>query len=147
MRCLRNLSIIAGCVLAAMVQGVAHAEPDNTIPQKASDKIVADLAQTDLDALSVDAGKYMGPTSDNSLKNNFTAIKNLGKSQYTDLIYSRDYGQTEKDIIYKIDFEKAFVYVRLLWQVDNGGWLLLDLRYKAEGDLPFPAGWEHIYPK
>lgn len=62
-------------------------------------------------------------------------------------MYSRDYGKTEKDIIYKIDFERAFAYVRFLWQVDNGKWRLINISYKTENSLPLPAGWQHIYPK
>ena len=32
----------------------------------------------------------------------------------------RDFGKTEKDIHLKIDFDKAFAFVRFLWHVDNG---------------------------
>ena len=75
------------------------------------------------------------------------SIKDLGQSQYSELLYSRDFGKTEKDIIYKIDFDKAFAFVRFLWHVDNGNWHLVHVAYKTEGGLPFPSGWEHIYPK
>jgi hypothetical protein len=89
----------------------------------------------------------MGEDVAGRIANSFASIKNLGNSQYTELVYSRDYGTKEKDIIYKIDFDKAFAYVRFLWQIDNGDWHLVYLTYKTENDLPFPSGWEHIYPK
>jgi hypothetical protein len=60
---------------------------------------------------------------------------------------TRDYGKTQKDIIYKINFQKAFAFVRFLWHVDSGNWQLVHLGYKTEGGLPFPHGWEHIYPR
>jgi len=124
----------------------ASAAPDDTIPTKVSERIIADLAGADLDAVAGETAKYMGSNADR-LKNSFASIKDLGKSQYSELVYSRDYGQSEKDLIYKIDFEKAFAFVRLLWHVDNGDWRLIHLNYKTENDLPFPGGWEHIYPK
>jgi hypothetical protein len=137
----------AGIVLAAGWPGTATAEPDDTLPTKVSEKILADLAKADLEATAADAGKYMGSGVTESLKNNFASIKNLGQSQYTDLVYTRDYGHTTKNLIYKIDFDKAFAFVRFLWEIDNGNWHLVHLEYKTDNDLPFPSGWEHIYPK
>ena len=136
-----------GFALAGATLGRAQAAPDATIPAAASERIVADLARADLNAFAVDATKYMTPDASDRLKNNFASIKDLGQSQYSELVYSRDYGQMEKDIIYKIDFDKAFAFVRFLWHVDNGNWHLVHVAYKTEGSLPFPGGWEHIYPK
>ena len=141
------LLIFATFLIAAIPGGPAYAEPDNTIPTKISEQIVADLARADLDAVATKTAKYLGSGASERLKNSFAAIRDLGKSQYTDLVYSRDYGKTEKDFIYKIDFDKAFAFVRFLWHVDNGDWHIVHLNYKTESDLPFPAGWEHIYPK
>jgi hypothetical protein len=141
------LLMAAGFVLAAATVGAAQAAPDATIPAAASERIVGDLARADLNAFAVDAAKYMASDASDRLKNNFASIKDLGQSQYSELVYSRDYGQMEKDIIYKIDFDKAFAFVRFLWHVDNGNWHLVHVAYKTEGGLPFPGGWEHIYPK
>jgi hypothetical protein len=105
------------------------------------------LSRADLDAVARDSAKYMGQDVADRIKNNFASIKDLGKSQYTEMVYSRDYGKTGRDFIYKIDFDKAFAYVRLLWNIDNSDWHLTHLGYKTEGELPFPSGWEHIYPK
>ena len=137
----------AGFALAGAALGRAQAAPDATIPAAASERIVADLARADLNAFAIDATKYMTPDASDRLKNNFASIKDLGQSQYSELVYSRDYGQMEKDIIYKIDFDKAFAFVRFLWHVDNGNWHLVHVAYKTEDSLPFPGGWEHIYPK
>src|SRR5580692_6773577 len=93
----------AGFALAGAALGRAQAAPDAAIPAKASEQIVADLARADLNAFAVDATKYMTPDASDRLKNNFASIKDLGQSQYSELVYSRDYGQMEKDIIYKID--------------------------------------------
>jgi hypothetical protein len=137
--------ILAGLMFVASA-APALAAPDDTLPVRISEHIIADLSRTDLDAVATTTAKYMGSDAER-LKNSFASIKDLGKSQYSDLVYSRDYGQTEKDFIYKIDFDKAFAFVRLQWHVDNGEWRLTHLNYKTEGDLPFPSGWEHIYPK
>jgi hypothetical protein len=134
---------LAGVLFAAPF---ARAEPDATIPARVSERIIAELARADLDAVAKETTKYMGGAADR-LKNSFASINDLGKSQYTDLVYSRDYGQTEKDFIYKIDFDKAFAFVRFLWHIDNGEWRLAHFNYKTEGELPFPTGWQHIYPK
>ena len=138
--------IAAAFVIATMIRA-AQGGPDATIPAKASEGIVADLARADLNAFAANAAKYMAPDASDRLKNNFASIKDLGQSQYSEQVYSRDYGQMEKDIIYKIDFDKAFAFVRFLWHVDNGNWHLVHVAYKTEGGLPFPSGWEHIYPK
>jgi hypothetical protein len=141
------MQLLAGGALLVVVAGpAAQAEPDATIPVRISEHIIADLSRTDLEAVASTNAKYMGSNAER-LKNSFASIKDLGKSQYSDLVYSRDYGQTEKDFIYKIDFDKAFAFVRLLWHVDNGEWRLIHLNYKTEGELPFPEGWQHIYPK
>ncbi len=137
-------TIVLALTLAA---GAAQADPDAAVPAKISEKIVAELAKVDLDAVSAYAAKYMGQQAGENIKNNFASIKSLGASQYTDLVYEHDYGKTGKDIIYKIDFTKAFVYVRLVWNIDSGDWHLTHLNYKTDNDNPFPAGWEHIYPK
>ncbi len=148
MRRTAALWALAGfALLVAVIAGPARAEPDNTVPAKVSEAVVADLARADLDAVATAAAKYMGSSVADRIKNSFAAIKNLGQAQYTDLAYSRDFGKTEKDIIYKIDFDKGFVFVRFLWEIDNANWRLIHLAYKTENELPFPAGWEHIYPK
>jgi hypothetical protein len=139
---------VAGFVLVATIcAGAAQGAPDDTIPAKASERIIAALAAADLDAFATDAAKYMAQSATDRIKNNFASIKDLGQSQYSELVYSRDFGKMEKDIIYKIDFDKAFAFVRFLWHVDNGKWNLVHVAYKTEGGLPFPSGWEHIYPK
>ena len=148
MRRLAHALIAAGFVVAAMIGGgAAQTGPDETIPAKISERIIADLAGGDLDAFAADAAKYMATNATERLKNNFASIKDLGKSQYSEFVYSRDYGKMEKDIIYKIDFDKAFAFVRFLWHVDNGNWNLVHVAYKTESSLPLPGGWEHIYPK
>ena len=140
---------IAVAALALMAVPVAMAQPefDPTVPNGISEQIVADLARADLDAFAVNAAKYLASRDTERLKNSFSSIKNLGQSQYSEMIYSRDYGKTEKDIIYKINFDRAFAFVRLVWHVDTGKWRLTSLTYKTEDDVPLPKGWEHIYPK
>jgi len=138
----------AGLVLGAAAASAAEpAGPDPALPGKLSQRIADDLARVDLDAFAADATKYIAPSAAERLRNNFASIKDLGQSQYSEMIYARDYGQNEKDIIYKIDFDKAFVYVRFLWHIDNANWHLIHISFKSEGELPFPKGWEHIYPR
>jgi hypothetical protein len=138
----------AGLVLLAANGGdAAPPDLDPALPAMVSERIIADLARSDLDAFAVTAAKYISPDATERLKNNFAAIKDLGRSQYSEMIYSRDYGKTQKDIIYKINFQKAFAFVRFLWHVDSGNWQLVHLGYKTEGSLPLPHGWEHIYPQ
>ena len=129
------------CLFAAP----AWAQPDFDA-LKASAEISNDLARRDVDAAAGVASRLMVATSAAKLKTTFDLVRGLGQGEYTDLVYARDYGRTEKDIIYKIDFEKAFLFVRFLYQVDNGAWRLIHIDLKTEDELPFPKDWLHIYP-
>jgi hypothetical protein len=81
------------------------------------------------------------------LKDVLQLVRGLGQSQYTDLVYARDFGRTEKDVIFKIDFDKAFLFIRYLYHVDNGAWRLIHIHLKTENEDPFPKEWAHIYPR
>jgi hypothetical protein len=113
----------------------------------ASAEITNDLARRDLDAAAFAAVKLMEATTVEKLKDSFHLVLGLGPGQYADLIYSQDYGKTEKDIIFKIDFDKSFLFVRYLFHVDRGGWRLIHIHLKTEDEEPFPKDWVHIYPK
>jgi hypothetical protein len=113
----------------------------------ASTQIVTLLAQRNLDAAADATARLMEATPAAKLKDTFQLVRGLGTSQYVDLIYSRDYGRAEKDIIYKLDFDKAILFVRFLYHVDNGAWRLIHIYLKTEDDAPFPKDWTHIYPK
>ena len=145
MRGLAISSSTAGLLLALSTAAVSA--PADFDAVTISGQITEQLARHDIDAFAAMAGKYMAPSVAGKLKDVFHFIDGLGKAQYTDLVYSRDYGKTEKDIIYKIDFDKAFLYTRFLWHVDAHAWHLVQLNAKTENDLPFPGSWQHIYPK
>jgi hypothetical protein len=105
------------------------------------------LAQRNIDGAAEAAAQLMPGTTVEKLKDAFQLARGFGQSQYSDLIYARNYGRTEKDLIYKIDYDKAFMYVRFLYHVDNGAWRLIHIYLKTENDLPFPKEWGHIYPQ
>jgi hypothetical protein len=147
MRRVALLTAAACLVLRSRAAVAAQPVPAEFDAIKTSGEIAADLARRDVDAFAADAGKYMVPSTGEKLKDIFQFISHLGKSQYTDLVYSREYGRTGKDVIYKIDFEKAFLFARFLWEVDNGKWRLIQLNAKTENELPFPGSWRHIYPQ
>jgi hypothetical protein len=113
----------------------------------ASSIIVNDLARQDLAGAADAASKLMEATTADKLKGTFRFVSDLGAAQYTDLVYARDYGRSEKDVIYKIDFAKAFLFVRFLYHVDNGAWRLINIHLKTEDELPLPREWTHIYPQ
>jgi hypothetical protein len=114
---------------------------------QASAEVTDALARQNLDVAATAASRLMVSTSAEKLKGVFQFVTDLGQSQYSDLIYARDYGRTEKDIIYKIDYAKSFLLVRFLYHVDNGAWRLFRIRLKVEMDEAFPKDWLHIYPK
>lgn len=125
----------------------AQPAPDDFDELKVSGDITDQLAHRDLDGAAQAAAALMEGTSAEKLKDVFQLVRGLGRSQYTDLVYAHDYGKTEKDVIYKIDFDKAFLFVRYLYHVDNGAWRLIHIHLKTENDVPFPKEWVHIYPK
>jgi hypothetical protein len=115
--------------------------------EKASAAITDDLAHQNIDAAAAAASQLMAFTPADKLKSAFRVVTDLGHSQYSDLVYARDYGRTEKDLIFKIDYDKAFLFVRFLYHVDNGAWRLMHVRLKTENDETFPKDWVHIYPQ
>jgi hypothetical protein len=114
---------------------------------KASAEIVNLLARRDPDGAAAAASRLMEGTSAEKLRDTLQLVRGLGQSQYTDLVYDRDYGRAEKDVIYKIDFDKAFLFVRFLYHIDHGAWRLIHLHLKTENEEPLPKEWVHIYPK
>jgi hypothetical protein len=140
---LRVLATAASLCLPAVV---AHAQADFDA-LKASAEVSNDLARRDIDAAASVASRLMVATSIAKLKSTFDLARDYGQGEYADLVYARDYGRTEKDIIYKIAYEKAFLFVRFLYHVDRGAWRLIHVDLKIEDALPFPKDWLHIYPK
>jgi hypothetical protein len=139
----------AAWLFVAMSAPPASAQPAvaNFDALRASAEITENLANRDLSAAAAAASKLMASTSADRLKDVFQIVMSFGQSQYTDLVYARDYGKSEKDIIYKIDYDKAFMFVRFLYHVDNGAWRLIHIHLKTEDEQPFPKDWVHIYPK
>jgi hypothetical protein len=126
--------------------GAAIAQPAPFDALAASSEVIKDLARQDIDAAADAASKLMEATPVDRLRSTFRFVKDLGAAQYTDLVYARDYGRSEKDVIYKIDFSKDFLFVRFLYHVDNSTWHLIHVQLKTEDELPFPRDWPHIYP-
>jgi len=142
---MRPLAVALALLLAATA--VAQSALDNFDAFRASAGITDQLVRRDADGAAQAAAALMeGPTAA-KMKDVFQLVRGLGQGQYADLVYARDYGRTEKDIIYKIDFEKAFLFVRFLYHVDNGAWHLIHINLKIENDEPFPKEWTHIYPR
>jgi len=135
------------CLAASGPLAYAQPSPQGFDAVQASAEITNDLARRDLDAAAEAASKLMPGNSSEKLKDVFGVVRSLGQSQYTDLVYTRDYGKTEKDVIFKIDYDKAFLFVRYLYHVDNGAWRLIRLHLKTENEDPFPKEWVHIYPR
>jgi len=139
------IAAIAALLLAT--PAAAQPAPNNFDAVKISGDITSALSRRDLDGAAHLAARLMEGSSAEKLKDVFGLVGSLGQSQYVDLVYARDYGATEKDIIFKIDFDKAFLFVRYLYHVDNGAWRLIHIRLKTENEEPFPKDWAHIYPK
>ena len=142
---MRN-GLIAGAI-SLCVALPAAAQPLNSFDAAgASSEITNLLAQRNVEAAAETAAQLMPGAKAETLKDAFQLARGFGQSQYADLVYTRDYGKTEKDLIYKIDYDKAFMFVRFLYHVDNGAWRLIHIYLKTENDLPFPKDWTHIYP-
>jgi hypothetical protein len=144
---MRDRLLAAAASLALALPAAAQPALDSFDALQSSAEITNLLARRDLDAAAGTAARLMEGTSAEQLKGVLQLVRGLGQSQYTDLVYARDYGRTEKDIIYKIDFDKAFLFVRYLYHVDNGAWRLIHIHLKTEDTEPFPKEWAHIYPK
>ena len=144
---MRSRLIAAAASLCIALPVAAQQTTDNFDAVKASAEIANLLVRRDLEAAAAATSRLMEGNSPEKLKDLFQLVRGLGQGQYADLVYSRDYGRTEKDVIFKIDFDKAFLFVRYLYQVDNGAWRLIHIHLKTEDELPFPQDWPHIYPK
>jgi len=141
--------LFAAMLICAADPTISAAQPAsaNFDAVQASAEITNALARQDITAAASAASRLMVATSADKLKSVFRLIDDLGQSQYTDLVYQRDYGRTEKDLIFKIDYDKAFLFVRFLYHVDNRAWRLIHVHLKTENDEAFPKDWVHIYPK
>ena len=134
----RRLLPAAALSLWFVLPAAAQPALDSFDAVKTSAEITGLLARRELDAAAEAAARLMEGSSAENLKDVFQLVRSLGQSQYSDLVYARDYGRTEKDLIYKIDFDKAFLFVRYLYHVDNGAWRLIHMYLKTENDQPFP---------
>jgi len=114
---------------------------------KASAEISNLLARRDIDGAAQAAGMLMESSAAAKLKDAFGLVNGLGQGQYSDLVYARDYGRAEKDLIYKIDFDRAFLFVRYLYHVDHGAWRLIRIRLNTENEDVLPRDWVHVYPR
>ena len=144
---MRRQLLAAAASLSLALPAGAQQSPGAFDAIRASSEIINLLAQRNIDAAADAASRIMEGSSAGKLKDAFQLVHSLGQSQYSDLIYARDYGRTEKDVIYKVDFDKAFLFVRFLYHVDNGAWRLIHVYLKTENDEPFPKDWGHIYPQ
>jgi len=142
---MRPLAVAVALLLAG--GAIAQSALDNFDALRASADITNQLARRDVDGAAQAAAALMEGTTAGKMKDVFQLVRGLGQGQYADLVYARDYGRTEKDIIYKIDFEKAFLFVRFLYHVDNGAWHLIHINLKTENDEPLPKEWTHIFPR
>ena len=138
----------AACLWIVLSVPAARAQqyPDASEPVRISGEISELLMRQDVDAAVAKAAP-ISLISPADLKNFFNKILNLSDGRYTDLVYSRLYGQTEQDIIYKVRFANAILFVRYLYHVDGGKWKLFNLAFDTESNRPFPEDWHHIYPK
>jgi hypothetical protein len=142
---MRPIAVAVALLLAGAA--AAQPKPDGFDAVQASADVANQLARRDIDGAAQAAAALMEGQTAAKMKDTFQLVRGLGQAQYTDLAYARDYGRTEKDIIYKIDFEKAFLFVRFLYHVDNGGWRLIHINLKTENEDAFPKDWAHIYPR
>ena len=92
-------------MLAASLLVTGGQATDTFDALKASAEIANDIANHDPDAAAAAASRLMEATSPDKVKDAFRIARDLGHAQYADMVYARDYGRTEKDIIYKIDFD------------------------------------------
>jgi len=144
---MRRRLFVAAASAWFVLPAAAQTTLDNFDALRVSAEITGFLARHELEAAAEMAARLMEGTSAEKLKGVFQLVNGLGQSEYTDIVYARDFGRTEKDVIYKIDFDKAFLFVRYLYHVDNGAWRLIHIRLKTENEDPFPKEWTHIYPK
>jgi hypothetical protein len=116
---MRSRLIAAAASLCIALPVAAQQTTDNFDAVKASAEIANLLVRRDLQAAAEATSRLMEGNSPEKLRDLFQLVRGLGQGQYTDLVYSRDYGRTEKDVIFKIDFDKAFLFVRYLYQVPH----------------------------
>ena len=142
-----RLALSAAAVLWLATTAAAQGPLEGFDAQRACAEITQLLARRDVDAAADTAARLMEGRAPDRLREAFGLVRGLGAAQYSDLVYARDYGRTGKDLIYKIDFDKAFLFVRYLFHVNNGSWRLVHIHLKTENEQPFPREWVHIYPR
>ena len=145
MRRFRFLLAGALCLgLAAAAKAQQYPDPAEAV--RLSGEISELLLRRDI-GQAVGKAAPSTPIAADALNNAFSQVLKLGNGQYADLIYSRLYGRTEQDIIYKVQYAGTVLFIRYLFQVEGGRWRLFNFALKTDTDAPFPKDWPHIYPK
>lgn len=119
--------------------------PDKSEALRIADEISNLLLRRDLGRAAARAATVASGTPE-AFKTAFAGAMNVGDGEYTDVVYSRAFGNSEQDVIYKLRFQKGVVFLRFLFHVENGKWKLYNFRLKDETGAPFPRDWTHIYP-
>jgi hypothetical protein len=138
--------MLAWLTLAAPAPAQVTTSDDKAVLARI-DEIDRDIAAAAVDAaVEKIAGEMKSRSPSENLRANFQVLKTFGKAQYVDRVYARDYGRTTKDFIEKINFDRAILYVRYIYTVEQGEWRLIQFNFKTEANAPFPRDWVHIYP-
>jgi hypothetical protein len=148
---LRPISIlraaIVGVVLAAAMPAHAQVSPKGPDPLASSREVSGLIAARDAESGAELSGRLMGgPSNQEKMKPIMRQMSDYGPSQYVDRVYARAIGTSSYDIIDKINFDRAIIFVRYLFHVERGEWQLTNFTFKTETNLPLPRDWVQIFP-
>jgi hypothetical protein len=138
--------ILAAAMFVAAPSAMSQSTTEGRDPAAIADAVSKSLSRLDLDEATGMLRIYMGAAAAEKVRPLLEPFKNFGANQYTEKIYQRDFGKTTRDIIYKHNFDKAVVYSRYIFHLENNKWIVLHFAFKTENELPFPKDWQHIYP-
>ena len=148
-------SLLSGFAVAdvafAQVPGLGPtvaAKPSAASEPLTTSKAVSQLvSEQSLEKAADQIGGLMGnPAARDKALTAMKPLDQFGKGQYIDRVYSRAIGTTTYDIIDKINFDRAIIYMRYTYHIEAGKWMMLNFVFKSEDKLPFPAEWVHVYP-
>ena len=110
------------------------------------EEIVGDVAAERHDEAAQKMGRLGDAFRPEDLRKSFQGFAPLGKPLYSDKIVDRSYGNSGKDVIYKIAYQQNMLFARFIIHRQRDGWTVYNFAFQTENQAPLPRAWPHVYP-
>jgi hypothetical protein len=110
------------------------------------EEIVGEVAAERYDEAAQKISQLGDPFRSQDLRKSFQGFGMFGKSFYFDKVVERTYGNSGRDVIYKIAYPEHLLFVRFLIHKQRENWAVYTFAFQNENQAPLPRVWQHVYP-